>query len=593
MPARIPEIPDDAPFSPEQREWLKQYLESFAASLVIEHSAADPGATGGARIVIMFGSQSGNAQSLSEGFAQRLEEAGYAPAVVDMENFGEIDLTEESILLIATSTWGEGDPPDNAITFWETLSGEEYPRLENLRFSVLALGDTNYVDFCQMGKNFDARLEELGAKRFAPRIDCDVDYDDPAEEWFRVVLSELDRMDLKPAPAPSVRGGAAAAKAKPAVEDGYSKKNPFPATVLRNQRLNLDGSEKDTRHIELSLNGSGYTYEVGDVLGVVPLNCPDLVDEIIKALPFNTSVNVSVPDGRTVPLRDALLECCDLRTINKKLLTEWSALSGSPYLKAVVEAGDADFLSDFIHGLEVIDLVVDYPADFRSAQDFVNILRKLNPRLYSIASSPKAHPGEVHLTVAKVEYHSKYRSRKGVCSTYLSDRVDLGDQVKVFVQSAKHFKLPENGDAPVIMVGPGTGIAPFRAFLEERKATGAKGGNWLFFGNPHEASDFFYKDEFEALIDEGVLTRLDVAWSRDQGHKVYVQNKMVEASEELWKWVDKGAHFYVCGDAARMAPDVDKALHDLIAKYGNMSEEAAAEYVAQMKKDKRYQRDVY
>jgi len=598
MSITLPEIPEDAPFTPEQRAWLHEYLTRLVTSLPAaapaEAVTGEP--TGGKpRVVFLYGSQSGNAQSLSEGFAERLASDGWASEVVDMEKHADLRLADERLLLFITSTWGEGDPPDNAIDFWETFSSEGYPRLDQTRFSVLALGDTSYADFCGMGKKFDARLEELGGERIAPRVDCDVDYEDPAEEWFRVVTAKLDEIGkdaFLAAPSATVTiDGRESRTVEPVEAIPFGKKNPFPAPVLDVRRLNLDPSPRDTRHIEFSLEGSGLDYEVGDVLATFPRNDPDLVEEILDVLPFNTSVSVEVPDGRKLPLREALLECYDVCTINKGLLKKWALLCSHPYLIAAMK--DDDGIATILEGRQIIDLLYDFPADFKSAQDFVGILRKLTPRLYSIASSPKAHPGEVHLTVAKVTYESLGRTRKGVASTFLCEGVEKGDTVRVFLQHAKHFKLPEDGARDVIMVGPGTGIAPFRAFLEERKATGATGRNWLFFGNPHESTDFFYQDEFELYQAENVLHRLDLAWSRDQDYKIYVQDKIRENAAELWNWVSGGAHFYVCGDAQYMAPDVDAALHDLIRDHGGLSQEEAADYVAQMKKDKRYQRDVY
>ncbi|MCL4107879.1 UNVERIFIED_CONTAM: hypothetical protein GTU68_001196 [Idotea baltica] len=381
------------------------------------------------------------------------------------------------------------------------------------------------------------------------------------------------------------------AETKPAADEPYSRKNPFPAKLLKNVRLNKEGSFKDTRHLELSLGGSDLSYEVGDVLGLFPHNDPDLVDEMLSIMPFNTKISVVAHTGQKMSFRQALIELYDIRTIAKSTIKKWAALCHHPWLHAVLD--DSGEVAKIIDGREIIDLIYDFPADFKSAQDFIGVLRKLNPRLYSIASSLNAHPDEVHLTIAKVEYNTHGRHRKGVASTFISDRVETGERVGVFLQHVKHFKLPEDTSKDVIMVGPGTGIAPFRAFLEERKVTQATGRNWLFFGNPYEATDYFYEEEFEHLQVDGVLTRLDLAWSRDQAEKVYVQNKMDDAAEELWKWVEGGSHLYVCGDATYMAGDVDKALHDAIEKFGGLSETEAADYVAQMKKDKRYQRDVY
>ncbi|MEM7602554.1 MAG: sulfite reductase subunit alpha, partial [Verrucomicrobiota bacterium] len=494
---------------------------------------------------------------------------------------------KEKQLILISSTWGEGDPPDNAVEFWEALQKDDHPKLEDLSFSVLALGDTNYLDFCKQGKAFDSRLQELGAKRFAPRVDCDTDFEEPAEAWFETVLTELKKLD----PDAELAGGKSAGK-KPK-EEGWTKKNPFPAKLTGNLKLNDEKSERDTRHFEFDLTGSGLSYEVGDVLGVYPKNNAALVDEMILALEFSPDDVVPTSDKGERPLRSALIEDFDITTLSAKAISDWSGRSDSSFLKELLESEDKAPLEDFIWGRELIDLVVDHPAKFADASDFVSLLRKLGPRLYSISSSPKAHPNEVHLSVAKVTYNTHGRSREGVCSTYLSDRVNGDGTVPVFFQPAAHFKLPTDTDVDVIMCGPGTGIAPFRAFLEEREATEAKGRNWLFFGNPYESTDFLYRDQLLASQERGTLNRLDLAWSRDGDTKVYVQDKMRESGEELWKWLDGGAHFYVCGDAKRMAKDVDNALHHVAAVHGGLGEDGAKTFIKQLTKDKRYQRDVY
>ncbi len=376
-----------------------------------------------------------------------------------------------------------------------------------------------------------------------------------------------------------------------AVEEGYSKSRPFPAPVVRNYNLNGPG-DKQTYQVALSLEGSDLTYEVGDALGVYPLNPPDVVDEIIANLPFMAG-GVLTPDGGVVTLRDALIQHYDIGSLNKSMIQKWQAKSGSPVLRSLVEADDKKAYDDFCWGRNLIDLVIDHPADFSDAEEFVAILKKLQPRLYSIASSPRAHPGEVHLCVGIVRYQTNGRSRGGICSTFLADRVSGEMPPRVYVHANNAFRLPANGATDVIMCGPGTGIAPFRAFLEDRKATAAKGRNWLFFGNPHSATDYLYQDEIEGYIADGTLTKFDVAWSRDQQEKLYVQHLMVRNGAELWPWLDGGAAFYVCGDASRMAKDVDLALHKVAEDYGKLTADGAAAFISQMKKEKRYLRDVY
>lgn len=371
----------------------------------------------------------------------------------------------------------------------------------------------------------------------------------------------------------------------------YGKKNPFPAPVVSVKHLTGEGSPKETVHIEFSLDGSGLEYVTGDALAVIPANDCCLVDALIEKLGFRPDAPVPTPDGDTLPLKEALTCCYDITGLNKSLLTKWAEASGNAELAALLD-GDKEALSDFLWGRDLLDLATEYPARFESAEAFIGMLKKIMPRLYSIASSPNAHPGQVHLCVGAVRYTTRDRKRGGVCSTFMADRVQAGSTARVFVHSNKNFRLPEDGNTPVIMVGPGTGIAPFRSFWEERTVSGAKGDNWLFFGNPYQATDFCYADELAHLTAHGKL-KLSVAWSRDQQEKVYVQHLMVQEGEELWKWLEKGACFYVCGDASRMAKDVDAALHEVVQTWGGKTPEEAAEYVADLKKYHRYQRDVY
>ncbi len=539
------------------------------------------------RIPVLYASQSGNSEGLAEDFSEQLSAAGFDAPCLSTEDHEEFDLTKEKFVILISSTWGEGDPPDNAIEFWKKLQAENHPALENLSYSVLALGDSNYLDFCAQGKAFDERFMALGAKRLIPRVDCDTDFEEPAAEWFASVSAKIRETDGDFS-EPSETDSPATKKE----ESGYSKKNPFRALLKTNLNLNGATAARDTRHFEFDLSGSGLSYEVGDVLGVYPKNDPAMADELIALLEFDPTTVINTPEKEEKPLRDALIEDFDIRTLSAKGMTDWSEKSDSKALKELL-GGPNEVLENYIWGRELIDLATDYPATFTDANEFVSQLRKLRPRLYSISSSPKAHPNEVHLTIAKVTYESHGRQRGGVCSTYLSDRVNGDGTVPVYFQPAAHFKLPTDHSADVIMCGPGTGIAPFRAFLEEREATNAKGKNWLFFGNPHEETDFLYREQLLKQHEEGILNRLDLAWSRDGDQKVYVQNKMLENGAELWNWFQGGAHFYICGDAKRMAKDVDDVLHSIAQQDGGLSDEEAKDYINQLKKDKRYQRDVY
>ena len=573
------QIPHDAPFNAEQRAWLNDFLSKALAQGGGAAAPAGPSVP----VTVLFGSQTGTSEGLAKKLVKTLKKRNFEPEIHDMATYDRSRLANEQNLLVITSTYGDGEPPDSASELHAWLMGGSAPRLDGVSYSVLALGDSSYPDYCKCGIEFDTRFAELGARRIYERVDVDVDPDVPYARWSAGVIATL---------SPSGATIPAGDSAIPEVaETGYSKSNPFPAAVLQNFNLNGTG-DKETHQIALSLEGSDLSYEVGDALGVYPLNPPEVVDEIIANLPFKPG-DVPLPDGSEVPLRDALIHHYDIGSINKSIIQKWQAKSGSPFLRALVEADDKKAFDDFSWGRDLIDLVIDHPADFADGEEFVSILKKLQPRLYSIASSPRAHPGEVHLCVGIVRYRTFGRKRGGICSSFLADRVTAGVKPQVFVHVNNAFRLPSDGAKDVIMVGPGTGIAPFRAFLEDRKMTGSTGRNWLFFGNPHAASDFLYRDELEAFQADGCLTRLDLAWSRDQKEKLYVQHLMLQNGAELWSWLQSGAAFYVCGDASRMAKDVDVALHKVAEEHGKMTPEEAAAFVSSLKKEKRYLRDVY
>lgn len=559
----IPTIPNNAPFTPEQIAWLNGFFAGFFNHLNATGAApaappSAPTATKGP-LLVLYGSQSGNAEAFAKRVGREASSRGFAPRVLGMDAFSPASLAQEKNVLVITSTWGEGDMPDNAVAFWEALNKNgASPSLAGVNFSVLALGDRNYGEtFCLAGRKFDQRFEELGGRRIFDRVDCDVDYEEAAEEWMHGVFEALGATETVPqAPAALVAApvvaGPAAAPVEVEPEGAYSKKNPFPAKLLANVRLNGKDSAKDTRHIVFSLAGSGLSYEAGDALGVFPANSPDVVARVMEAHRLDPDAVVPLPGGGEAPLADALLKHYEVRHLVGKSANE--------------------------------------PQDPKA---FVENLRALQPRLYSIASSPKAHPNEVHLCVGVVRYEKDGYQHLGVASTFLAERLPIGETAGVFVHRSPHFRLPTDPTVPVIMVGPGTGIAPFRAFLQERAATGASGKNWLFFGDQHEATDFLYREELEEFVRKGVLNRLDLAFSRDQERKIYVQNRMMANAMELWRWLGEGAHFYVCGDASRMAKDVDAALHYVAETVGGKTPEEAAEFVAELRKSKRYQRDVY
>jgi sulfite reductase (NADPH) flavoprotein alpha-component len=596
-------IPETAPFTLEQRAWLNGFLAGLFAQAPAGQTPV-PQLNGavqktGEPLLVLFGSQTGSAEGLAKKFAKESEQRGFAPSVLPLNDYEKVNLATAKKAVIISSTWGDGDPPDNAANFWTWLNSDAAPRLENLNFAVLGLGDKNYSDFCGASKKMDARLELLGAKRLLPRGECDVDYEVAAKNWIDGLWEKLgDGRVGSPLPADAANGGGGAhgvtrpsSEINGATSHVFGKSNPFPARLLKNVLLNKPGSAKEVRHFEISLDGSGLAYEAGDALGVAPVNCPELVDEIIAALKCNPAENVKVGEA-TLPLRDALLRHLDITKPSQEFFATVANAVPAGELAGLLASEKRGELKQWLYGRGVIDLL-QLLTEPPSAADFVRLMKRLTPRLYSICSSPKAHPGEVHLTIGAVRYESHGRGRKGVASTFLADRAGDAEFVKVFVQPSHGFKLPSAGDTPIIMVGPGTGIAPFRAFLEEREAVGAKGKNWLFFGDQKRTADYLYEEQITGWQKSSLLTRLDLAFSRDQAEKVYVQNRMLETAGELWSWLEAGAHFYVCGDASRMAKDVDAALHKIVEKAGGKGADDAKAYVAKIKSDKRYQRDVY
>lgn len=618
----IPCLPENAPFTVEQRAYLNGFLAGlFSRAPMAQPAEAMVVAPALRPLVILFGSQTGTSETLAKRTAKETGKHGFAATVYDMREYPPGNLAKEENVLIITSTYGDGEPPDNARGLWEYLSAESCPSLRGVKFAVLALGDSSYPQFCECGKNFDARLEKLGATRIFERVDCDLEYEQGYQRWLGGCLSAL-RGQITPASGTGLEAGANGvadriagtgwaklqdpapgavleareiSMAGEAVESKpiYSRTNPFPARLMTNVKLNGTGSDKDTRHFEFALEGSAFEYEAGDALGVIPRNCVELVDELLRALGASGEEPVAGRDAEEVSLREALMGQYEITKISSSLLNAMAEQTDDGLLRKLTAPGVNGELTQFLWGREVIDLLLEWPQAKFSAMEFVGLLKKLQPRLYSISSSPKAHASQVHLTVAVVRYQSLGRRRKGVCSTYLAERAAREATVPVFAHVNNQFRLPVDGNVPVIMVGPGTGIAPFRAFLEERRACGASGRNWLFFGDQHAASDFLYGEELMRMQTDGTLRRLDVAFSRDQEEKVYVQHKMIEHARELYGWLESGAHFYVCGDAKRMARDVDKALHEVIQKASGCTEERAAEYVRALQASRRYQRDVY
>lgn len=578
-----------------QKMWLSGYLAGAAGTVLPQVSESglvsqQAGSAPSKEVTVLFGSQTGNAQGLAESVTAKLKERGFQVTLAPMNEFKANSIKKVQNLLILVSTHGEGDPPDNALSLYEFLHGRRAPQLKDLRFSVLSLGDSSYEFFCKTGKDFDKRLEELGGQRLYPRFDCDLDYDEAAAEWLEGVLNSLSETKAEEAFSPLAPVGAGALTE----QSVYSRTNPFKAEILENINLNGRGSNKETRHLELSLEGSNLEFEPGDSLGIYPENDPELVDQIIQKMNWNSDETITVnKQGETRSLRESLISYYEITVLTKPLLQKAAELTSDDQLQQLLSPGKEEELRAYIEGRDLLDLVQDFKFEEVPVSTFVSILRKMPARLYSISSSLRANPDEVHLTIGTVRYDAHGRSRKGVCSIQCADRIQPGDYLPVYIQRNQNFKLPANPDTPIIMIGPGTGAAPFRAFLQEREELAAQGKTWLFFGDQHFVTDFLYQTEWQQWLKKDVLTKMDVAFSRDTEEKVYVQHRMLERSRELYQWLEEGAVVYICGDEKNMAHDVHKTLIRIIEQEGGVSREQAEAYLAEMQQQKRYQRDVY
>lgn len=538
-------------------------------------------------ITLLYGSETGNAQGLAEIFEERLSNIGHNVTLKAMDEFKSKNLKNVEDLFIITSTQGEGDPPDNAAELHEFIHGRKAPKLEGVRFSVLALGDQTYEFFCQTGKDFDKKLEELGAERLYERVDCDVDYEEDAEKWMANVINTIDS-----APEGTQSEQVVSESIKSAKEKKYSKANPYQAEVLENINLNGRGSNKETRHIEFLLDNFGEEYEVGDCLVVLPQNDPALVELLMSKLGWDPGDQIEISeDGDTISLEEALTSYFEITKLTRPLLQNAAAYFDNEALEDKVQ--DSEWIQNYIEGRDFIDLLNDFPPEELEPEDLYQILRKLPPREYSISSSYQSLPDEVHITVGAVRYNTHGRDRSGVCSVQFAERIQPEDTVPIYLKRNPNFKFPKNGDTPVIMIGPGTGIAPFRAHMQEREEYGYKGNTWLFFGDQHFTTDFLYQTEWQEWLKDGFLEKMNVAFSRDTDQKVYVQHRIAEHSKEFNEWLEKGASIYICGDEKNMAKDVHQAIRNVLVKEQNLTEEDAESYLKQMKKDKRYQRDVY
>jgi sulfite reductase (NADPH) flavoprotein alpha-component len=593
LPAR-PLLPETAPFaseqigllnrvmaetSLEQRSWLSGFLAGYAAATV--PAGPQPAAVPAPRpLAILFLTESGNAEGVAADARKAAARGGFKGRLIDAAEIAPSDLAGLESLLVVASTWGEGDPPERALRFYEALMADDTPRFEGVSFAVLALGDSSYVDFCAVGRRIDARLEELGATRIAERVDCDLDFEGPASAWTSGALDRLAELTEDERGASAGDGEIIHVDfAGSTTLSRYSKSQPFAAEIIERVELSSSRSTKETLHLELSLDGSGLSWQPGDSLGIVVRNDPEMALAVARAVGL-------AHDGALV---ERLERDLDITALSRRVIEAYAAVAPTPELHALLED---DAWRGYLEGRQIIDLLEDFPAEL-SAEQLTGLLRSLPPRLYSIASSHAATPDEAHLLVGVVRYQSVGRDRRGVASTFVADRLRADDRLEVYVKPNERFRLPDDPDRPMIMIGPGTGVAPFRAFLQERQARGAKGRNWLFFGDRSFTHDFTYQLDWQAFRKEGVLDRMDVAFSRDQPEKIYVQHRLWDQRRELFAWLEEGAHLYVCGDEKAMAKDVDATLSRIVAKEGARSVDDAQAYLDRLKAERRYQRDVY
>ena len=572
-------------FTPTQLAWVSGYFWGVLNQQSGTAVAAPAPAAEVPTITLISASQTGNARRVAEALRDDLLAAKLNVKLVNAGDYKFKQIAAEKLLVVVTSTQGEGEPPEEAVALHKFLFSKKAPKLDGTAFAVFGLGDTSYEFFCQSGKDFDNKLAELGAERLLDRVDADVEYQAAAAEWRARVVEALKARAPVAAPAQLATSGA--------VNDihtsPYTKEAPLTATLSVNQKITGRNSEKDVRHIEIDLGDSGLRYQPGDALGVWYQNDPQLVKELVELLWLKGDEPVTV-EGKTLPLSEALQWHFELTVNTATIVENYATLTRSESLLPLV--GDKAQLQQYAAATPIVDMVRFSPVQL-DAEALIGLLRPLTPRLYSIASSQAEVESEVHVTVGVVRYEIEGRARAGGASSFLADRVEEDGEVRVFIEHNDNFRLPANPETPVIMIGPGTGIAPFRAFMQQRAADGAQGKNWLFFGNPHFTEDFLYQVEWQSYVKEGLLTRIDLAWSRDQQQKIYVQDKLREQGAELWRWINDGAHIYVCGDANRMAKDVENTLLEVIAEYGAMDAEAADEFLSELRVERRYQRDVY
>lgn len=562
-----------------------QWVAGFAAGVAHARAVASTPLEAAARLAVVYASQTGNGRRIAERLGQAAEAAGFAVRVYAAGDYPLRDLASERLMTVVVSTHGDGDPPDDARGWVEHLLGKRAPRLPELRYAVLALGDSSYPKFCETGRLVDERLAGLGAQRLLPRVDCDVDYDALVKPWQEQVIAGVrDALGaLQPANVTRLRGVPAPPR--------HDRDRPFSAPVLANDRITGRGSSRDVRHLELSLAGSGLTYRPGDALGVWHENPPEVVDQVLEIVGATGDETVTV-DGSSASLRQWLGRERELTRLTRPFLVQHAEKSGSADLAAALETPGGGRLRQLLREFQLVDLLQQYPAEW-GGEELVRALRPLAPRLYSIASSMAVVDEEVHLTVAVVDYQRAGQRRLGAASAHLASLVGDAASARVFIEPNERFRLPEDPARDIIMIGPGTGVAPFRGFLQERAAVGATGRNWLLFGNRHFDSEFLYQLEWQEAVRRGNLHRIGLAFSRDRSGRCYVQDRLREAGGDLYAWLEGGASLYVCGDAERMAPDVHAALLEVLGRHGGLDADAAEAYLRQLSEERRYLRDVY
>lgn len=573
-------------FSQTQLAWLSGYFWGRVTEPAATQSGDLPQPAPQSSITLVSASQTGNARRLAEQLRDDLLAAGLRVKLVNAADYKFKQIADEQTLIIVTSTQGEGEAPEEAVAFYKYLHSKKAPALPQLSFAVFSLGDSSYEFFCQAGKAFDGQLAALGAKRLLDRVDADVDYAQAADAWRATVVSTL-RAQI-PASSTAALSQVSTGSIDQIISTPYSREAPFTATLAVNQKITGRDSDRDIRHLEIDLGQSDLRYSPGDALGIWFTNPPALIEELLQQVDLNADTQVEV-NGQSMTIAEALRCHFEFTVNSSKLVENYAKLSGQQSLLDLLD--DRAAMQHYAAQWPLIDMIRQAPVAL-SAEQLLSLLRPLTPRLYSIASSQAETADEVHLTLGVVRYQVEGRTRSGGASGFLAD-LQEDDEIQIFIEHNEHFRLPVEGNAPVIMIGPGTGIAPFRSFIQQRDNDGATGKNWLFFGNPHFTEDFLYQVEWQNYLKQGVVSRIDLAWSRDQAQKIYVQDKLREQGAEVWRWIQEGAYLYVCGDASRMAKDVEQALLEIISQHGAMESESADEFLSELRLNRRYQRDVY